>query len=102
MKSPLPFLGHIAPFLTRLGLLLFLTSSLVFPEASFSQGVGERDVECMCKQRQGHQGERAVGMCTGHYMGEPYQEKCGTSKSCLAKQMNNGLGQKMVNASLCK
>jgi hypothetical protein len=85
---------------TGLSLIGFMASSLVFPEASFSQGVGERVVECMCKQRQGHQGERAVGMCTGHYMG--YQEECGSSKSCLANRMNNGLGTKRVDASLCK
>lgn len=88
--------------ITGLSLIGFTTSSLVLPEASFGKGVDERIVECMCRQREIPNVERGVGMCTGHYMGEHYQDKCGTNKSCLAKQMNNGLGQKMVNASLCK
>ena len=97
-----PSLRNALHAVTGLSLIGFMASSLVFPEASFSQGVVERVVECMCRQREAKRDERLVGMCTGHYMGEYYQEKCVTSKSCLAKLMNNGTGQKMVNALLCK
>lgn len=100
MKSTIIILRNNSLALTRLGLIALLPLFLIFPEATSGQGVEERVVECMCKQREGNQNGRLVGLCTGHYMG--YQEECGNDKSCLANKMNNGLERNRVNASLCK
>ena len=78
-----------------------LATTCVWPMASMGQSLDEKTIHCLCSQKVGSQGPRSIGMCTGHYMGEWYAEKCGNDKECIVKEMNNGYGKQVVE-STCK
>jgi hypothetical protein len=65
-----------------------------------SIGIDADVIECMCKQKVGRLGEKAITQCKGHYLSEYYYEQCGKDVRCLEGKMNNGFGS-LVDTQLC-
>ena len=77
------------------GVVICMASTVLWDTASFGQVLSEKTIKCLCQQKVGNEGQRSTEMCIGHYMGSHYSDKCGASKECFAREMDNGYGTKV-------